>query len=132
MRRSLPSPTFTRRSLLRPTSTRRSPLALHPPGAPPRRPCSLRCCPCGLCPCSRGCCPRGLCSCPCCLRRRPRGCLRRCPRLHRLQLRLRPRGPCLSSLKKTTRLTQHTPQDFIQRRNRTEHAVQQVTETRIS
>merc|ERR1719350_1802808 len=84
-------------------------------------PC-LRCCPCGLCPCSCGCCPRGLCSCPCCLRRRPLGCLRRCPRLHRLQLRLRPRGPCLSSLKKTTRLTQHTPQDFIQRRNRTEHA----------
>merc|ERR1712001_631989 len=37
------------------------------------------------------------------------------------------------SLKRTTRLTQQTqPQDFIQRRNRTEHAVQQVTETRIS
>merc|ERR1712115_434050 len=104
--------------------------ALHPSGAPPCCPCSLRCCPRGLCscPCCLRCCPRG---CPC-LRCCPCGCLRRCPRLHRLQLRLRPRGPCLSSLKKTTRLTQHTPQDFIQRRNRTEHAVQQVTETRIS
>merc|ERR1712037_993852 len=96
---------------------------LHPPGAPPRCPCSLRRCPCGLCPRSRGCC---LCS--RCLRCCPCGC----PRLRRLQLRLCPRGPCLSSLKRTTRLTQHTPQDFIQRRNRTEHAVQQVTETRIS
>merc|ERR1711872_828260 len=107
-------------------SMSRSPLSPTSIRSPPPCPCSLRCCPCGLCPCSRGCCPRGLCSCPCCLRCCPCGCL------HRLQLRLRPRGPCLSSLKKTTRLTQHTPQDFIQRRNRTEHAVQQVTETRIS
>merc|ERR1719327_1843533 len=31
----------------------------------------------------------------------------------------------IDNLVYTTRLTQHTPQDFIQRRNRTEHAVQQ-------
>merc|ERR1712080_140535 len=118
---------------LRLTSMSRFPLSLTSTRSPSPSPCSLRCpcgCPCGLCSRSRclRCCPCGcpcLCCCPC-----------GCPRLHRLQLWLCPRGCsrglCLSRLKRTTRLTQHTPQDFIQRRNRTEHAVQQVTETRIS
>merc|ERR1712226_1268956 len=91
-------------------------MGLHPPGAPPRCPCSLRCCPCGLCSRSRclRCCPCGcpcLRCCPCgcpCLRCRPCLRLRRCPRLHRLQLWLCPRGLCLSSLKNDQTYATHT------------------------
>merc|ERR1711962_928678 len=54
----------TLRFPLSPTSMSRSPLSLHPPGAPPRRPCGSR----YLCRCPRGCC--WICwirCCPCCL-----------------------------------------------------------------